>query len=174
MKYLIALLFIISCSTTKDPGQTTVDFVDLEKFTGNWFEIARYETPLQSECLEAKINIKMIDKKVHMLHACHEKDSKKTIHAHGVAEVADKQTNAKWKTSYVPLFKKWGMFGGSIWIVGLDADYQNAILGHPTHKHFWIISRAREITPEKYEELLKLAEMKGYKRKLIQRVPTWK
>lgn len=174
MKYIIALLFIVSCSTTKDPGQSTVDHVDLQRFTGNWFEIARYETPIQADCGSAKITFKLIDKKVHINHACHEKEGGKTVHAHGEAEVVDKKTNAKLKASYVPVFQHWGMFGGSIWIIGLDADYKYAVLGHPTHKHFWIIAREPEITPEKYEELVKLAESKGYKRKLIQRVPVWK
>lgn len=174
MKYLFALLFIVSCSSTKDPGQTTVDHVDLERLTGNWYEVARYETPLQKDCGAAKINIKVIGKKIHMLHACHEKESGKTAHAHGIAEVTDKKSNAKFKTSYVPLFQKWGMFGGSIWVVGLDPEYNFAILGHPTHKHLWILSRNKEVAPEKLEELILLAESKGYKRKLIQNVPVWK
>lgn len=176
MKTIIALLFIcIACSTTKDPGQTTVESVDLKRFAGNWFEIARYETPLQADCSSAKITIKLLKKnKLDMLHACHDKFTGETVHAQGIAEVENKKTNAKLKVSYMPLFQKWGMFGGSIWIIGLDPEYQHAILGHPTHKHFWILSRTPEVSPEKYEELVAMAKAQGYKPKLIQRVPMWK
>jgi apolipoprotein D and lipocalin family protein len=175
MKTIIALLVLcIACSTTKDKGQTTVESVDLKRFAGNWFEIARYETPLQTDCGSAKITIKLIKKKVDMYHACHDKITGDTIHAHGIAEVEDKKTNAKLKASYMPIFQKWGMFGGSIWIIALDPEYHYAILGHPTHKHFWIISRTPGIPPEKYEELVAMAKAQGYKPKEIQRVPMWK
>ncbi len=172
---LLALLFILSCSTTKDPGQKTVEHVDINRFMGNWFEIARYETPIQSECGAAKVTYKREKKsEIEIIHACHEKNSGKTIHARGQAEIDDKKTNAKWKVSYMPLFKNWHLFSGSLWIVGLDPEYQYAILGHPTHKHLWIISRTAQISPEKYDELVSLAKSKGYKTKELVRVPTWK
>ena len=171
---LISLFFLLSCSTTKDPGQTTVEHVDLNRFMGNWFEIARFETPLQSECGSAKITYKMKKSEIEMIHACHEKASGKTVHATGLGEVSDKKTNAKWKVSYLPVFKNWHLFASSIWIIGLDSEYQYAVLGHPTHKHLWILSRTPEITPEKYEELLAIARAQGYKTKELIRVPTWK
>ena len=177
MKTLIlSLLFLVSCSTTKNPGQTTVEFVDLERFMGNWFEVARYVTPLQNECGAAKITYKMKKKEIEMIHACHEKIGKKTKvkRVTGLGEVSDMKTNAKWKVSYLPVFKNWHMFASSIWIVSLDPDYQYAILGHPTHKHLWILSRTPEISPEKYEELLAIAQSKGYKTKELIRVPVWK
>ncbi len=171
----ISLLFILSCSTTKDPGQATVEYVDLNRFMGNWFEVARYETPIQSECGAAKVAYKLEKKsEIEIIHACHEKETGKTVHAKGLAEIDNKKTNAKWKVSYMPLFKKWHLFSGSIWIVGLDPEYQYAILGHPTHKHLWILSRTPEISPGKYEELIGLAKLQGYKTKELIRVPTWK
>lgn len=175
MRNIIAsLLLFAACSTTKDPGQTTVKSVDLEKFMGNWFEIARIGTPLQSECASGKITYKRDGKDIQIIHACHEREKGKLIHARGLAEIEDKKTNAKWRVSFVPLFKNWHAFGSSVWIIGLDPEYQYAILGHPTHKHFGIIARTPEIAPEKYEELLQMAESQGYKRKDISRVPAWK
>ncbi len=171
---IISLLFVVSCSTTKDPGQTTVEHVDLNRFMGNWFEIARYETPLQSESGAAKITYKIKKSQIEMIHACHEKEGKKTLHVTGLGEVADKKTNARWKVSYLPVFKNWHIFASSIWIVGLDPEYKYAILGHPTHKHLWILSRTPEISQEKYDELIAMAKAQGYKTKELIRVPTWK
>jgi apolipoprotein D and lipocalin family protein len=174
MKIILALLIVcISCSSTKEKGQPTVEHVDLERMNGNWYEIARYETPAQKDCGAARIYITVKKDKVDLMHECRDKFTGKKEDAHGVAEVTNKKTNAELKASYVPIFQNWGMFGGSIWIIGLDNDYQYAILGHPTHKHFWIISRQEEMKPEIYEELVKLAESKGYKKKLMVRVPTW-
>ncbi len=166
---------LIACSTTKDPGQTTVDHVDLDRFMGNWYEVARYETSIQSECGAAKVNYKL-EQRMHIevLHACHDKESGKIIHAKGLGEIVDKKTNAKWKVSYIPIFKKWHVFSGSIWIVALDKEYQYAILGHPTHKHLWILSRSPDISTAKYDELVSIASWKGYKTKELIRVPTWK
>lgn len=175
MKILFLALFLIaSCSTTKDKGQTTVESVDLQRFMGNWFEIARYETPIQSECGAAKITYKMRKKDIDILNACREKHTGKTVHAKGVAEVDNRKTNAIWKVSYVPVFKKWHLFSGSIWIIALDPEYQHAILGHPTRKHLWIISRTPEISPEKYEELIAMARAQGYKTKELIKLPVWK
>jgi apolipoprotein D and lipocalin family protein len=172
-KYIFALLLVVSCSSTKDKGQTVVDHVDLEKFMGNWFEIARYEIPAQKDCGRAKITYKLHKYKIDMVHACFNKFNGELEHSHGVAEVVEKSTNARWKASYVPMFQNWGMFGGSIWIIGLDPEYRFAILGHPTHKHFWIISRTPVLEPELYDEAVKLAEEKGYKAKLIVKAPMW-
>jgi apolipoprotein D and lipocalin family protein len=172
---LVSLCLLLSCSTTKDPGQATVGHVDLNRFMGNWFEVARYETPIQSECGAAKVTYKLENKsEIEIIHACHEKETGKTVHARGLAEIDNKKTNAKWKVSYMPLFKKWHMFSGSIWIVGLDPDYQYAIIGHPTHKHLWILSRTAEISPEKYEELIGMAKLQGYKTNELIRLPVWK
>ena len=66
----------------------------------------------------------------------------------GRAKVVDTETKAKLKVSF------FGPFWGDYWIIGLDPDYQWAVVGVPNHKYLWILSRAPTIDPELYQELL--------------------
>lgn len=65
----------------------------------------------------------------------------------GVARVADAETNAKLKVQFF-----WP-FEGDYWIIGLDPDYQWAVVGEPTRRFLWILSRTPTMSDALYAEI---------------------
>lgn len=89
------------------------------------------------------------------MNACQQKDG--TIASvRGTAKVIDKKSNAKLKVTFF-----WP-FSGNYWIIGLSPDYRYAIVGEPSRKYLWILSRTPTMSETTYEEILRLIKSRGY------------
>ena len=133
----------------------TVDSIEIEKYMGKWYEIARYENSFQRNCGGTTAEYKLIGKKVQVINTCEKIDrpGKKQV-AHGTASVTDEKTNAKLKVSFVPFFQRWGWFGGKYWILEIGDNYEYAVVGEPKRKFLWILSRTKRLPDSTYANLL--------------------
>jgi apolipoprotein D and lipocalin family protein len=154
----LATLFMgTNLSSASTAPLTTVDHVDLNRYAGKWYEIARYPNRFQRKCQSdttATYTIRA-DGKVQVVNACREKDGKITT-ASGTAKVVDFTTNAKLKVTFF-----WPFYG-DYWIIGLSPDYQYAIVGEPERRYLWILSRTPTMGETTYQELLRRVESLGY------------
>ncbi len=169
MKKTIILLILQLLSVTfifaQDASQVKpVQNVDLKKYTGKWFEIARYPNKFQKNCVGntmATYTIKE-DKTIEVLNECLEKDGK-VNQAKGKAKVADKTTNAKLKVRFAPSFLSFlPQVWGDYWIIDLDENYQYAAVGDPKREYFWILSREPEMSDTTFQAILRRAENMGF------------
>jgi apolipoprotein D and lipocalin family protein len=155
------LLTVIGCvnmpKQTSSPLQV-VPYVDLNRYTGTWYEIARYPHSFQEGCVGSKATYTMRDDgKLSVLNECYDKTFDGKIRsAKGKAWVVDKETNAKLKVSFF-----WP-FAGDYWIVDLGKNYEYAVIGHPKRKYLWILSRSKEIEGEVYKTILSHLRNKQY------------
>ncbi len=136
---------------------TTEEHVDLNRYAGKWYEIARYPNRFQRNCqsdTSATYTVRK-DGKVQVVNTCLEKNGKLKT-ARGTAHIADKQTNAKLRVTFF-----WPFYG-DYWVVGLDPEYQFAIVGEPTRKYLWILSRTPEMREEMYRQALEQVRTAGY------------
>jgi apolipoprotein D and lipocalin family protein len=139
------------------PALTTVEQVDLTRYAGKWFEIARYPNRFQRECASDTTAVYTLrkDGKVQVVNACREQNGRiKTVR--GTAKVVDQKTNAKLKVTFF-----WPFYG-DYWIIGLSPDYQHAIVGEPGRKYLWILSRTPTMGETTYAELLRRVRDLGY------------
>jgi apolipoprotein D and lipocalin family protein len=81
----------------------------------------------------------------------------------GVARIVDTVSNAKLQVSFVSLFG-WQLFWGDYWIIGLDGDYQWAVVGHPKRKYGWILARSATPDAAVLERAFTVLEQSGYAR----------
>ena len=158
---LISLPLFVGCKDMgKEPSSplTTVSHVDLNRYMGKWYEIARYPNSFQKGCVGSKATYTLLDDgKVSVLNECYDGSfSGKLRSAKGKAWVVDKETNAKLKVSFF-LF-----FSGDYWIIDLGKDYEYAVIGHPQRKYLWILSRTKEMDEAVYEGILSLLRDKQY------------
>ena len=79
----------------------------------------------------------------------------------------DNKTNAKLEVSFVS-FLGWRPFWGDYWIIGLDEDYQWAIVGTPNRKYGWVLSRTPQLSKETMEEIFQILKEQGYDPKDIE------
>lgn len=144
-----------------EPPQT-VEWVDLERYAGLWYEIARLPNRFQRRC-DAHVTAHYAlrkDGRIAVTNRCRREDGS-TDEAAGVARVRDPVTNARLQVSFVSVFG-YRLFWGDYWIIGLDDRYQYAIVGHPTRKYGWILSRTPELPGQQLDELFTQLRQQGY------------
>ena len=158
---IVAMGFVmLGCAATaKDkPPLTVVDSVDLERYLGKWYEIASYPAWFQKGCSGSTAEYSLLpDGKIQVVNRCRKdsldgplKESK------GKAEVAETATNAKLKVWFFWPFK------GNYWIIDLDPDYRWAVVGEPSRKYLWILSRTPTLAEAVYQGILERLKDKGY------------
>ena len=156
------LLVMIGCKyMEKEPAKPlkTVSHVDLARYMGVWYEIARYPNNFQKGCVGSKAYYSLMDDgKVSVLNECYDGSfSGKLRSAKGKAWVVDKETNSKLKVSFF-----WP-FAGDYWIIDLADDYSYVIVGHPKRKYLWILSRNKNMEDDTYAGILRrLVEIHHY------------
>lgn len=163
--FIYSLIFLplmfISCKTM-DPNNMkpleTVDFVDIDRYIGEWYEIARYEHRFQKGCVGSKATYTMRDDgKISVVNECFDKSSSgKLRSAKGKAWVVDKQSNAKLKVSFF-----WP-FAGDYWVIDLGENYEYAVVGHPDRKYLWVLSRTPEMDENVYQAILDRLQKQEY------------
>lgn len=151
---------------TKTGELKTVPFVDLKRYGGTWYEIAKYPNKSQKQCAgntTATYNFKP-DGEVEIVSRCVTKDGKMDDTT-GTAKVIDKQTNARLKGSFA------GFSSAPYWVIDLDENYQYAVVGSPERKHLWILSRAPEMSDATYQKILRKIEVAGYNPAKLEKTP---
>jgi apolipoprotein D and lipocalin family protein len=136
--------------------------VDLSRYLGRWYEIARIPVWFQKECAcgtTAEYTL-VKDGVVSVVNRCSTSQGE-VKEAKGRAWVVDKKTPAKLKVSFFPLFGFW-LFGGHYWIIDLDPDYQYAVIGHPKRTLGWILSRTPRLSEEVLDAIAERLEANGY------------
>jgi apolipoprotein D and lipocalin family protein len=158
---IAALPFLFSCTSQKRQAAApleTVSYVDLTRYTGQWYEISRYPNRFQEGCVGSRATYTLReDGKIAVLNECYEGSfSGKLRKAKGSAKVVDTKSNAKLKVSFF-----WP-FSGAYWIIDLGKDYEYAVVGHPDRKYLWILSRTKKMDEALYQEILNRLRAKGY------------
>jgi apolipoprotein D and lipocalin family protein len=160
-KLLTVLLSIVSLYAQQSSPKT-VDYVDLKKYVGLWYEIAKIPNRFQSQCVKGTTAKYTLNEngEIDVINSCTDKDNE-TDDANGLARVVDKKTNAKLEVSFVSFFG-WRPFWGDYWIIGLDENYQWAIVGTPNRKYGWILSRTPKLEAEILDKIFSILKEQEY------------
>jgi apolipoprotein D and lipocalin family protein len=140
------------CGTLQQPDYAdlpTVDYVDLDRFLGRWYEIARYPNDFEQGCAGVTADYSLrSDGQIRVVNTCRTPKGRVTDRIEGTARVDDRTTNAKLKVSFF-----WP-FSGPYWIIDLDPDYRHAVIGEPSRRFFWILSRTPAMDSETLDAIL--------------------
>lgn len=142
----------------------TVSNVDLKRYSGKWFEFARYPNKFQKKCIGNTTATYTIqdDGKIEVLNKCLEKTGK-VDDAKGEAKIIDKTSSAKLKVRFAPSFLSFiPNVWGDYWIIDLDSDYQYAAVGDPKREYLWILSRTPKLDDATYQNILRRVEKMGF------------
>jgi apolipoprotein D and lipocalin family protein len=156
----ILLVGLVGCASPSAP--VPVASVDLKKYEGTWYEVARIPNVFQRRCASGTTAeySSLPDGNIRVVNSCKQATGKRESIT-GTASVVPGSNNAKLKVRF------FGPFAGNYWILGLDKNYRWALVGEPSRKFLWILSRTPRMTPETYETVLKLAAGQGYDVKKI-------
>ena len=160
---LIVLLSgtVIGCAQNQSQLKT-VSNVELQRYLGNWYEIARLPNRFQNHCAgEVTANYKQLESgDIQVINRCMDQHSEMD-EAKGIGRIVDNSSNAKLEVSFVSLLG-WNLFWGDYWILELGSDYDYAVVGMPSRKYLWILSRQREITAENWQVIERIVKASGY------------
>ncbi len=157
----LTLLILLSCSKTNTMEKidtTTVESVDLNKYLGTWYEIARFPHSFEKGLVGVTANYSFRkDGKIRVLNQGYKGtlDGKLST-AEGKAKIPDPNDTSRLKVSFF-LF-----FYGDYFVLELDESYQWAMIGSSSPNYFWILSRTPQMDPAVYQMLLDNAEKRGY------------
>jgi apolipoprotein D and lipocalin family protein len=142
---------------------TTVKAIDLKRYVGLWYEIAKIPNRFQKQCVRgttAEYTLRE-DGRISVVNQCFKKDGS-LDDAKGIAKVIDTTSNAKLKVSFVS-FLGWRPFWGDYWVIGLDEGYEWAVVGTPDKKYGWVLARTPALDENTMEEIRTIIEHNGYK-----------
>jgi apolipoprotein D and lipocalin family protein len=142
------LLTVLMMATAIQPEPVrTVNTVDLNRYLGEWFEIARFPNRFQRTCAGdvRATYARRSDGRIEVVNRCRASDGR-IIEARGVARVVDARTSARLKVRFAPaVLSLLPLVWGDYWILGLADDYSWAVVGSPDRAYLWILARAPAI-----------------------------
>jgi apolipoprotein D and lipocalin family protein len=170
--YWIFFSFLSGCSlgaSSMSDQPRTVQHLDLDKYQGKWFEVARIPNNFQRGCVSTSATYSLRDDgTVDVLNECtRDGVSKKKVSAKGRAWIVDEASNAKLEVSFVHFLFWWRIFSGDYWVLHLGALndeglYSTAVVGEPRRRFGWILSRTPELSEEEREQIDRVLLDQGY------------
>jgi apolipoprotein D and lipocalin family protein len=174
---ILAAGAVAGCAASQSPLQT-VDYVDLERFMGDWYVIANIPTFLEKEAYNAVESYEMKEDGSIATTFVFRKggfDGKRKVHT-PVGFVADTETNPKGFVKNTESNALWGM--RFIWpikadyrIVYLTDDYSQTVIARNKRDYVWVMARTPEIPDADYQAIVEMIAGMGYDVDKIQKVP---
>ncbi len=171
----VVLPMLLSCASPSplDPSWVppTVPRVELARYQGTWYELARLPLWFQRNCLRSQATYGLLGSgEVSVLNEC-ETDGGSKNSILGRARAVD-ETNARlevrfdtWFSVFIPPHPE-----GNYWIFYLDEEYSTVIVGTPNRKNLWIMARTQAVNEPRFAKLVDIARGLGFDTaKLIRR-----
>ena len=167
---LLGVMAAAGCAKTTTarlhlPTLQTVPHVDLERYLGTWYDIASFPQWFQHGCTGATATYtRRPDGQIDVLNRCRRGslDGREDL-ARGRARIVDATTNAKLEVSFFRPF--WGDY----WIIDLGADYEYAVVGHPSRDYLWILSRTPTMDAAVYDGIVARLRAQAYEVERLER-----
>jgi apolipoprotein D and lipocalin family protein len=139
----------------------TAPRVDLARFMGRWYEIARLPYFTQRRCVKNVTADYVLgdDGMVYVTNRCAHKEGSGSAKA--VARVTDRTTNARLEISFRTLYGVHVLWD-DYWIIGVGDDYEYALVGQPTRRRAWVLARDPQPPEERIQVWIAEFAEKGF------------
>lgn len=155
---LAALALFGGCASPQRP-LATAGPVDLQRYYGTWYEIARLPNRFQSKCVsDVRAHYAPDDGGISVVNSCRTRGGQ-LEQAEGVAHLVAGSMGSKLRVSF---FRP---FYGDYWILALDPDYRWVLVGEPARRYAWVLARTPELDEATRERLLAQADALGFPRR---------
>ena len=150
--FLMAFLAsIVAGCNSAEVDNSTVKSIDLNRYLGYWYEIARFNHPFERGLEYAHYTLRD-DGKIDVLNT-------------GIKDGRAKDAKGIAKTTNLPGLLRVSFFGpffGDYRIMMLDENYQYVLVGGSNNKYLWILSRTPQLDDATRTLILAEAERRGY------------
>lgn len=156
-------LAIISIPTLAQTANAPVPMLDLQRYSGQWHEIAHLPMFWQRQCrgdITATYTLQP-GGTVGVRNACRTEDGSMDV-SEGVARPVAGKPGAL-EVRFAPDWLSWLPWTwADYWVIDLDPDYRWAVVGSPSREYLWILSRTPSMEQTQFDRLKTKAEAKGY------------
>ena len=164
---IIAMLFLLLAGCSSQRPMATVDYVDIQRFMGDWYVIANIPTFLEKGAHNPVESYRLDEDGTIATTFSFNADSfdgeKKIYRPRGF--IKNTQTDAEWGMQFLWPIK------ADYRIVYLDTNYQYTVIGRNNRDFVWIMARNPEISAQKYTELENFVASLGYNPQLLEKAP---
>jgi len=155
------------------PNQPVAE-LDLERYLGQWHEIAHLPMFFQRKCKDRITATygRLASGQIRVVNACRRHDGKEES-AEGVARAASSGIAGALKVRFAPAWLAWlPWVWADYWVLEVDPDYQWAVVGSPSQKYLWVLSRAPTMSKGLFGTIRERASQRGYPvHKLVMAAP---
>lgn len=158
---LLIIAFLTSCtffekSYADKSDPTVVNQIDLNKYAGKWFEIARYPTFFQRNCISSTAEyLVQADNSLSVYNVCYKAD-RSTSDIKGTATIVDPAVPAKLKVRF-NVFAQ-----GEYWVIALDSNYQWAVVSSSAKSSLFVLARTAPMNPELKDSIISELKNRGF------------
>jgi len=142
----------------------SISDVDLTRYAGKWYEIARYPNRFQRQCVgdvTAEYSLEP-GGRIRVVNQCRRADGTMDA-AEGVAKRTPGAPDSQLKVRFAPAVLSFiPAVWGDYWIIGLAPDYSYAVVGDPSRKYLWILSRTPRLEGPSYDKALEIVKTNGF------------
>ena len=157
---VLSMITLIGCVTNPYAGDPleTVDSLDLQRYLGRWYEIARYQKGFEKNIIGTTAEYSLRD------------DGRIQVVNSGFKKALDGPYTSVKAVAWRPddnapgalKVKFFGLFTSDYLVFGLDDDYQWALVGNDERDSLWFLSRTSEISDETMQKMRDIAIKQGY------------
>lgn len=147
---------------SQHPPLNTVASLNLQRYLGTWYEIARLPMRHEPEtCTDVTATYSLNDEgRIEVRNRCIDKG--KVEESVGEASPID-ETNARLQVTFLPEGLRWIPFTkGDYWVIQVDPAYTVALVGSPDRKFLWLLAREPQLDPMVKQHYLTLASQQGF------------
>lgn len=159
---LASLLLIGACGGVPADAPRTVAAVDLQRYAGTWYEVARFPNRFEDgwgrACAEVTATYTpRPDGRVGVLNTCRDDAAGgQARDVEGQAYVVEGSDGSRLRVSFF-----WPFFG-NYWVLGLSPDYRWAVVGDPRREYLWVLARTPSLPGGDYAEAVAIARSQGF------------
>ena len=173
---LLCLLLISFASISSLYAQdakpiTAVPGIDMQRYLGRWYEIARLPNSFQTKCsceVSAQYRLRE-DGDIDVINSCRKANGEWHQATGKAKRASDSEPNSKLKVRFAPAILSWIPYvWGDYWVIILAPDYSYAVVGEPSRKYLWILSRTPTLAPTIYSNISTKLSAMGYDMRLVQ------
>ena len=165
-KKLLATALYLGClaSFAGETPLTTIAALDVPRYMGTWYEIAKFPNWFQKKCVaDARAEYSVAaDGKVQVINRCRLENGE-TSEAAGVARQVGHATSPRLEVRFAPAWLSFiPLIWGNYWVIDIDEAYQLVAVSEPNREYLWILSRSPKVELKAYEALLARLAAKGF------------
>jgi apolipoprotein D and lipocalin family protein len=147
------------------PGPVaTIAALDVPRYMGTWYEIAKYPNRFQKKCVaDTKADYQLqAGGTVKVTNRCRKEDGS-LEEAIGEARQIGVSTSPRLQVRFAPAWLSLLPFvWGDYWVIDLDERYQLVAVSEPQREYLWVLARTPTVSPEAYEALLGRLRAQGF------------